>query len=371
MLIKCQSICEVIEQWAPKYLAEEWDNVGLQVGDPQQHVKQLLVALNVTSDTIKQAKEVGAQMIVAHHPLIFRPLKKICADSVVGSIVIEAIRNGIAIYTAHTNLDSAKHGINDLLATKLGLDTTEILSSTYQEKLVKIVVFVPAGYEDAVRNAMAEAGAGWIGNYSYCSFQSKGSGTFLPRAGANPFIGTQGTVEEVEEYRLETIARESEVKRIVAAMRKAHPYEEVAYDAYALENDGEHVGLGRIGKLPQPIPVTDLIAKVKGYLGCGYVRIVGDQDRMVNKIAVCGGSGAGFIGKAIAMGADVLITGDVKYHEAQEAVAQGLILLDAGHFATEQIVVPVLAQYVMDHAQKQAWELEVHTASEEDVFQIF
>ncbi|HWR54872.1 MAG TPA: Nif3-like dinuclear metal center hexameric protein [Negativicutes bacterium] len=368
MSVKCRAICGAIEQLAPPYLAEEWDNSGLQLGDPEAEIKRVLVALDVTPEIMEQAKAEKVQMIIGHHPLIFRPLKALRTDSVPGGIIREAIKNEIVVYAAHTNLDSAGAGVNHLLAAKLGLETAVPLCSVQQEGLLKIVVFVPAGAEDGVRNAMAEAGAGWIGNYSHCFFQSAGTGTFLPGAGAKPYIGSQGTLERVDEYRLETIVRESQVKGVVAAMLAAHPYEEVAYDLYSLSNKGESLGLGRVGKLAAPLTVRALAEKVKTVLGCTAVKIAGDKAKTVSKIAVCGGSGAGLAGKALLAGAEVLVTGDVKYHEAQDAMARGLTVIDAGHFATEQLIVPALAGYLRSYAREQAWDLEIIAARERDVF---
>lgn len=368
MSVKCQAICEAIELLAPQYLAEEWDNSGFQVGDLQDEVNRVLIALDVTPEIIQQAKDRNAQMIIAHHPLIFSPLKSLRTDTGPGSMIREAVKHNIAIYAAHTNLDSAREGINHLLALKLGLQHTNILSASYQERLMKIVVFVPADCEDPVRNAMAEAGAGWIGNYSHCSFHTKGIGTFMPRKGTHPYMGRAGVLEKVDECRMETIVREKQVKRILAAMLAAHPYEEVAYDLYPLANAGESLGLGRVGELSKPSTVHALAETVKTVLGCSTVKIAGDMVKFVHKVAVCGGSGASLIGDAISAGADILITGDVKYHEAQEAVARGLAIIDAGHFATERIIVPFLADYLNAYVRKQGWDLEIFTARQQDIF---
>lgn len=368
MSVKCQAICEAIEQLAPPYLAEEWDNSGLQLGDSKAEITRVLVALDVTREIMEQAKAEKVQMIISHHPLIFRPLKALCTDSALGGVIREAIKNDIVVYAAHTNLDSAGAGVNHLLAAKIGLETAVPLCDVYQEGLLKIVVFVPAGAEDMVRNAMAEAGAGWIGNYSHCFFQSAGTGTFLPREGTKPYIGRQGMLERVNEYRLETIVRESQVKGVVASMLAAHPYEEVAYDLYPLTNKGKSLGLGRVGKLAIPLTVRALAEKVKKVLGCTTVKIAGDTAKTVSKIAVCGGSGASLTGKALLAGAEVLVTGDVKYHEAQDAVARGLTVIDAGHFATERIIVPALAEYLHSYAREREWNLEIMVARESDVF---
>lgn len=368
MSVKCHAICRAVEALAPKHLAEEWDNSGIQVGDINGEVDRLLVSLDVTPEIIRQAKERKVQMIVAHHPLIFRPLKSLQTNTVLGSMIVEAVKSDIVIYAAHTNLDSARAGVNQVLADKLGLQQAEILDAVYQEKLMKIVVFVPAGSEEAVHMAMSEAGAGWIGKYSHCSFQMRGTGTFMPGDNTNPYIGRQGVLEKVDEFRLETVVREKQLQQVLAAMIKAHPYEEVAYDFYELVNPGEKLGLGRVGGLPEQVAVAALAQQVKDILGCSTVKVAGDTGKKVIRAAVCGGSGAGFIQAAAAAGADVFITGDVKYHEAQEAAALGMAIIDAGHFATEHVIVFELADYLRTYAQNQGWKLEVFTAREQDVF---
>lgn len=370
MFVKCQDICAAVEKWAPKQLAESWDNVGLQVGDLQQPVARLLVALDITSDVIRQAKQRQAEMIISHHPLIFKPLKNVCAHSTIGASVMEVIKHNIAAYSAHTNLDSTTGGISELLAEIIGITETKILDAGYREKLVKLAVFIPAGYETAVRNAMLDAGAGWIGNYSHCSFLTKGMGTFMPEAGTTPFNGVLGKLEYAEEYRLETIIREKQVADIVNAMLAAHPYEEVAYDLYPLVNTGEGFGLGRIGRIPEPLTVEAFLQQVKAALGCSSMKVVGNLTQEVQTIAVCGGSGASLISKAKAAGADVYITGDIKYHEAQEALAAGLVLIDAGHFATEHMIVSALVQYLRNYSANAGWKLEVYAAEETDVFNV-
>lgn len=368
MSVNSQAICAAIEQLAPKQLAEEWDNSGLQVGDLKTEVRRVLVALDVTPEIMRQAIAEGVQMIVVHHPMIFRPLKSLRTDTVLGGIIREAIRNDIVVYAAHTNLDSARCGVNHLLAAKLDLQQPMPLSGTYREQLLKIVVFVPAGSEEAVRMAMAEAGAGWLGNYSHCSFETLGTGTFLPGEGTQPFIGRQGMLERVSEYRLETVVRETQVKQVLSAMLKAHPYEEAAYDLYPLANEGESLGLGRVGRLHAPLTVRALAEKIKTDLNCTTVRIIGHAEKTVSIAAVCGGSGASLIAQARRAGAEVLVTGDVKYHEAQEAAEQGLAIIDAGHFATERIIVPALAEYLGNCSHAQGWDIEIVTARERDVF---
>ncbi|MDA8233667.1 MAG: Nif3-like dinuclear metal center hexameric protein [Clostridia bacterium] len=359
MAVKCQTIINIVEQLAPRYLAEEWDNVGLQVGNPAGEVDKVLVCLDVNQEVAREAIAVGAGLIVSHHPLIFKPLKNLRRNNPQGELLYTLIQNDISVYSAHTNLDSAAGGVNQVLAEKLGLQDIEVLSSSYNETYCKMVVFVPVGHEDAVRNAMAEAGAGWIGNYSHCTFQLHGTGTFKPLEGANPFIGSVGDLEKVAEYRLETIVPQRAAGKVVKAMLKAHPYEEVAYDLYPLLNEGAAQGLGRIGRFLEAIPFGELVKKVKDSLEVDKLIVGGDLNRSVQKIAVCGGSGASLLHKALFMGAQVLLTGDVKYHEGQEMLAQGLNFIDGGHHATERPVVSVLADFLREKAQANKFSVDI------------
>ena len=369
MSVKCCEIMTKLEQLAPSHLAEDWDNTGLLVGSPEQVIHKIIVTLDVDQSVVEQAVSQHADMIIAHHPLIFKSLTAIRADRPLGRLLVELIRNNIAVYAAHTNLDSAPGGVNDLLAQKLGLVNCKPLTTVYQEKLYKLVVFVPETYADKVRTALSEAGAGHIGNYSHCTFQTKGIGTFLPAASASPFIGEAGKLEFVAETRIETIVPSSLRSRVIKAMLTAHPYEEVAYDEYAVANQGASCGLGRTGKLAEPMPLADFINQVKQALHLTSIKVAGAAAATIRQVAVCGGSGASLIKQAVKAGADVLVTGDVKYHEAQQALAEGLAIIDAGHFATEQPIVQGLSAYLQQQAAQNAWKLEVlANHSSKDIF---
>jgi dinuclear metal center YbgI/SA1388 family protein len=340
------TIARYIEELAPPSWAESWDNVGLQLGDPNRPAGKVLVALELTGGVVEEAISTAANLVVVHHPAIFRPLKALRFDTTAGRRLERLIQAGIGLYAAHTNLDQAAGGTNDTLAAAAGLTEHEVLQRIGEEKYVKLVVFVPRGHEDAVRTALAGAGAGHIGNYSHCTFQTEGTGTFLPLEGTNPFLGEQGRLEYASEFRLETILPESGVRRAVQAMIAAHPYEEVAYDLYPLANPGRQRGHGRIGKLAAPVSLGELTERIKAALEIPAVRTVGSPERQIGKVAVGAGSGAMLIGDAARRGADVLITGDVKYHEAQDAVDAGLSLIDVGHWASERIVVKPLSAYL-------------------------
>lgn len=341
----CRQVMAAIEKFAPKALAEDWDNSGLQVGDPDREIKSILVALDVTEEVLKEAMALGADMIISHHPLIFKSQKNINRSNPLGKLLFEAIQNNIDIYSCHTNADSCFEGVNHVLAVRLGLKDIEVLQPAGTQ-LYKLVVFVPEGFEDKVRGAMGDAGAGWLGQYSHCTFTTGGEGSFKPLSGAQPFIGTPGKLEKVPELRVETIVPEYLLNQTIKRVLRVHPYEEVAYDVYPLENSEQRHGLGRIGNLETPMTLRSFGEKIKEELSCLWVAVSGEEDTMVARVAVCGGSGGNFVSLAKAKKAEVLVTGDVKYHDALEARQLGLNIIDAGHNATEKVFVPELVQFL-------------------------
>lgn len=345
-MIKVKDIMALMEKKYPLYLAESWDNSGLQLGSKDKEVKKLLIALDLDQFVLQQALKQQVDMIITHHPLFFKPIKNINYKSPLGKMIKELIAADITVYSAHTNLDSAEQGLNQELAEKLGLVNIKPLYKAYQETMYKLVVFVPLSHIESVREAIARAGAGAIGQYSDCSFRVQGIGTFRPGEDTNPYIGQRGQLEEVDEYRLETIVSKHDLNRVLAAMIKAHPYEEVAYDIFRLENPGAVFSPGRKGNLPEPLKLRKYALRIKNILGLDSIRVVGDLERMVNNIAVIGGSGASLMNHVLNQNIDVLITGDLKYHEAKEAEALGLAIIDAGHQGTETIVVQLLYNYL-------------------------
>ncbi|MCR4429862.1 MAG: Nif3-like dinuclear metal center hexameric protein [Tepidanaerobacteraceae bacterium] len=345
-MISCQTVANMIEKLAPQKMAMEWDNPGLAVGDFAAKINKILIVLTVTFEVVSYAVKNGFDMIISHHPVIFKPIKSLRKDLPLGKILYEAVKHDINIYSAHTNLDIAQDGVSDALARIFELEDVIPLKKTSAEALKKIVVFVPRGYEDAVKNAMGDAGAGFIGNYSHCSFNVSGTGTFKPGEGAKPFIGEKGKLETVDEVRIETIVPESLVRKVISAMIKVHPYEEVAYDIYPLENTGKEFGLGRVGKIKNPISLQSFCETVKQKLSLPYVKVVGEPSGEISKVAVCGGAGGDLVSAAAFAGADVLITGDVKYHDALDAKTLGLAVIDAGHFSTENLILQVLANFL-------------------------
>lgn len=371
MPVKLQVVMNAMEKIAPRHLTESWDNAGLMVGDPSQTIERILVSLDADETAVDRAISDSHDLIVAHHPLIFKPLKHLRADLPEGRALYKLVKNDIAVFSAHTNLDAAKGGVNDCLAELLSLTDLEPLDVTRREPLVKLTVFSPRDHADAIRSAIAKAGAGAIGGYTHCSFQTMGEGRFLPEPGTNPFIGKVGAMETVEEARIETIMPEKIAGRVVKAMLKAHPYEEAAYDLYPLRNTGDALGIGRIGRLAAPMEIGAFAEKVKSALPVAFVRLVKSGERPVRKVALCGGSGADYLMKAAYAGADVLVTGDVKYHDAQKAIARGIHVVDAGHFGTEAPIVKALARRLARVAENEKWDVSIAADERsEDLFQL-
>src|SRR5699024_5210235 len=340
-------IFKLMEEWAPKHLAYDWDNIGLQVGSYSRQVKKVMVTLDVVEDVIDEAIEKGVDMIIAHHPLLFKPLKQINTDTHQGRMVRKLITHNISVYAAHTNLDSAVGGVNDLLAEPLNLQSSEVLVDSVQEGLFKIAVFVPLTHTEAVINALNKVGAGHIGDYSHCTFQTKGHGTFKPLEGTEPYIGTQDKIEKVEEVKIETIVHRSILSKAINEMIQAHPYEEVAYDIFPLENQGKIFGLGRIGELKEKVTLQSLIEHIKKIYDVPTVRVTGDLTKEVKKVAILGGSGEKYISTAKKKGADVYITGDMTFHSAQDAEYMGLSVIDPGHH-----IEKVMKQGTQNYLQK-------------------
>lgn len=330
-LVNGQTVIQAFEAWSPKSLAVEGDKIGLQVGTLNKPIKKIMVVLDLLETVVDEAVQEEIDLIIAHHPIIYRPLKAIDTNRPYGRIVEKLIKNDIAVYAAHTNLDVAVGGVNDLMATKLGLEKIEVLAPTMEVSLKKLVTFVPRDYANQVREALGKAGAGHIGNYSHCTFISEGTGSFMPLEGTNPFIGQQGSLEEVDEVKIETIFPASLQNKLISSLKKAHPYEEVAYDIYPLENKGEKLGLGRIGYLPKEMSLEQFAHFVKKAFDVKGLRVVGDLNNRIKKVAVLGGDGNKYTSQAIFKGADVYVTGDMYYHVAHDAMMDGLNIIDPGH----------------------------------------
>jgi dinuclear metal center YbgI/SA1388 family protein len=368
---RIQDLVGLIHKLYAPELAEDWDNVGLQVGDPGRSLDRVMVALDPGLEAVEAARDAGAQALVTHHPLLFKPVKRLTPDDAVGKVLWTAVRDDVAIISAHTNLDCAVDGLNSWLAEKMGVEQAVPLQTVAGDYL-KLVVFVPVGHEEAVAEALFSAGGGQIGAYDQCSFRSSGEGTFRPGPGTQPYIGTVGQREKAEEVRLETIIPKRKLLRVLEKMQKAHPYEEVAYDLLPLQNQVPGAGLGRIGKLAQQTTLGEFAVSVKKSLGCDHLRLIGADQMPIRKVALCGGSGAFLLQTAHRQGADVLVTGDVKYHEARQAEELGIALIDAGHFATEQLMIEQVTQSLQAAARQLNWGVafEAYTG-EEDPFRFY
>ncbi|WP_017755812.1 Nif3-like dinuclear metal center hexameric protein [Calidifontibacillus oryziterrae] len=357
-----QEIIQAFEKLAPKSLAMDGDKIGLQLGTLNKPIKKIMVTLDVLETVIDEAIENNVDLIIAHHPVIYNPLKTIVTDNPAGRIVEKCLKHNIAVYAAHTNLDVAIGGVNDLLASALNLQNVEVLVPTYEDQLKKLVVFVPEDYADQVRDAISAAGAGHIGNYSHCTYNLDGVGTFLPLDGTNPYIGKKGRLEKVNEVRIETILPNSIQTKVVRAILNTHPYEEPAYDIYPLENKGELLGLGRIGYLPEEMTLRHFASYVKKSLDVQGVRVVGDLDSNIRKVAVLGGDGNKYWSKAKFKGADVYVTGDIYYHVAHDAMMAGLKMVDPGH-NVEKVMKKGVERYLQDFLAEKKFETKVICSS--------
>ena len=330
-----------MEAWAPTWTAWERDNVGLQLGDATRRVRRIGIALDITEEVVDEAIRRKTDLLVSHHPLFFHPPRTITSEDRIGALALRLLENKIAVYSAHTNLDSTEGGVNTTLAKALGLTDVRFLSPL-TGALVKLAVFVPVGHTDVVHRALSENGAGIIGTYTGCSFNTPGIGTFTAGEGSNPYIGTTGRLETAEEIKVEAVVPRALLSRIVRAVRTVHPYDEMAYDVYPVENPDPTYGMGAIGTLARSLTLPSFLRIVKKAVGATHLRVSGSP-RSVRTVAVCGGSGSDLISRARSAGADVFVTGDVKYHAHQES-SRHFAIVDAGHWETEHLVLPEIAR---------------------------
>lgn len=357
--MKVNKVISILNRLAPPFLIDSWDNSGLQIGSTEKQVEKMLVSLDLSENTLKKAIEEKVDMIITHHPFLFTKLSYISLDDKKGKMIRDIIKNDITVFSMHTNLDMCEGGVNDVLCELLEISEGKPLSKFIADRLYKVAVFVPKDYSEQVREALGASGAGFIGNYSHCTFSSNGTGRFLPSEHTNPFIGTTNELEAVDEEKIETIVDEHKLQTVISAMIKAHPYEEVAYDIYPLNNKGQLYGYGRVGNLSESITLKDFSKIVDDKLECKDLRIYGDLNKTIKKVAVCGGSGASFIKDAYRENADIYITGDIKYHDAQLAQELDIALLDAGHFETEKPSIYLLEKYLNENT-----DLDISTYEE-------
>ncbi|PSQ97939.1 MAG: Nif3-like dinuclear metal center hexameric protein [Bacteroidetes bacterium SW_9_63_38] len=352
------NITDALEAWAPPGSAQDYDNVGLQVGDAERTVDTALLALDATPQVLAEAQEIDADLIVTHHPLLFRPLDGVTADSYVSNLALRLAESETALYSIHTNLDAAPGGVSFALADRLGLTEVGFLDG-FDETLYKLAVFVPEGAFDAVRTALADAGAGRIGDYEACAFAVEGTGFFKPGADTDPYIGEAGgDVESARERKLEVEVARWNLGGILNALHDAHPYEEVAYDLYPIRQKNSQAGLGALGVLPEPVPMPDFLARVADRLDAGSLRYAGD-DSLVERVAVCGGAGSDFIGTALGAGADAYVTADVTYHEFFSVLdtdgTPEMALVDPGHYESEALTEALLRNWLAQRFPAVDW----------------
>ena len=367
LYMKVRDIGAIVSELAPESYAYTWDRVGLRVGDPSAEVKGILVVLSVTPAAVAAARKAKANLIVAHHPPLWDPIKVLRTDDPETRLWVEMAHEGIACYAAHTNLDVVPGGVNSVLAERVGLTNTRILFPAPHAAMLKLVAFVPESHLKVVREAVCAAGAGVIGDYTQCSFSSEGIGTFLPGEGTTPFSGKKNAVNEEPERRFEVLLPKARLAPVLKALFVAHPYEEVAYDLVQLENTADDIGLGLVGELPKSMTLNAFAAHVRDALGVSHVRLAGARVRRVKTVAVLGGSGGGEIAKVPA-GIDAYVTGDVKYHDALLAEDKGFAVVDAGHHGTEAPMIPVWAKWLRQRLR--ATGIRVAAYAEPETFRV-
>jgi dinuclear metal center YbgI/SA1388 family protein len=361
MAMTVRDIDRLVGSWAPKSLAWEKDNVGLQCGDPGQQVRSILVALDASEGIVAEAVRRSVDLVITHHPLLFRPPRSVDLETAAGRILRALLASRISLLSAHTNLDASPVGTNAALARALGLTG---VSTLYQQHAVarKIVTFVPRSHVEAVAEALAGVGAGTIGNYHRCSFRAEGTGTFFGDQDSHPRVGARGTLESVSEVRLEMVVDEWNLGAAVSALRRAHPYEEPATDIYPLENKDARYGMGMIGDLRRALTVPTFLGLVKRRLGVPHLRVSAFTRKSVKRIAVCGGAGAELLDEAIRQGADLFVTADVRYHVFHEAAGR-IVVVDAGHYETENPVVAVLTSRLQKEFHLRRERIQVRSAT--------
>ena len=354
-MIKLKDITGYLESLAPLAYQESYDNSGLQVGDREMEVTGILITLDVTEEILLEAEKLDFNLVVSHHPVIFGGIKSLTGRSSAERIITLAIKKEIAIYSGHTNFDAIWGGVNTAMAKRLGLVNQHILDPA-KGQLKKVVVFVPHDHLETVRSAMFKAGAGQIGAYDSCSFNLEGKGTFRGGDETNPYAGQSGEMHQEPETRMETIVPAPLVGKVVRAMERAHPYEEVAYDIYPLENSYPMGGMGMVGELEDPVDEEVFMSFIKDRFGVSVIRHSALLGKAVKKVALCGGAGSFLLGRAKASGADVFVTGDFKYHQFFDAEGK-IVVMDIGHFESEQFTRELFYDLLMKKFPKFAVRL--------------
>lgn len=348
-----------MEEIAPTVLAESWDNVGFQIGDEHIEIDRIMVTLEVTEEVIDEAIEKNIDLIISHHPLIFKPLKQLTTKDPIQKMVMRLLNHNINLYVAHTNLDAASKGINWFLADLCQLERIDHLSTVYTEKLYKLCFFTPPEHSKKLLKTVFKKNAGKIGKYSNASFKTAGQGSFKPLEGANPSIGVVGEETLVKEEKIEVIVKQKDLSQVVREMLKEHPYETPAYDIIPLENKGMEYSIGLTGYLKNKMSLDELVEYVKDKFSLDALKYVKGTNRTIRKIAICSGAGSDYILDAVNKGCQCFITGDTKYHEAQLAKQYNINLIDAGHFETENIYSAYLLELLRKKVQIKGYEVKI------------
>jgi dinuclear metal center YbgI/SA1388 family protein len=363
MSVTLRDILNLLESRYPSAWAVSGDKTGLEVGHPGQQIEALLVALEVTPGIVAEAAQRGVQLLLTHHPLLYQPLKDVREDRPSGRLLADLLRAGLAMVSCHTNLDVAPGGLNDYLAQELELTDVEVLTPTTRDPWYKLVVFVPAGFEDPVRQALGDAGLGVIGRYSHCSFASPGQGAYRPLSGAQPFQGEVGELSRAEETRLEVLAPESLLPVALSRLKATHPYEEVAYDLYPVRHPGTPLGLGRLGSWPAPRPFAQVMSLVKKIFGVATVQVWGQPPPQVQRLALCSGSGGELLPDALSQGAQIYLTGEIRHHQVPPGLPEGFGVMAVGHFASEVVFMKPWAGQLREMFHEAGLGLDVLVAA--------
>jgi len=370
--INSRKIISKLEKNFPIHLAESWDNVGFQIGNQDRVIDKILCCLEVTDEVIDEAIEKCADLIIAHHPLIFKGVKTLSEDNAKSKLITRLIKSDINLYVMHTNFDQVSGGVNDILSTDMELERVEALKVIYSEPLIKLQVYVPQESCKGVEEAIYAQGAGHIGRYSGCGYKASGKGTFTPLEGSNPTLGQIGISEEVDEVKLETIVMKKDLNRVLKAMIAAHPYEEVAYDLIALMNQGPSESLGRVGFLPKVMTAEEFAHYLKVKLKLDSVKVCSSSNKKISKVALVSGAGMDFVYDAIKHKADAFVTGDIKYHEAQEAKHSKIAMFDIGHFESEVIFSKGIAQILESIKEEQNYDVMIDVSEKEaPIFKVY
>jgi dinuclear metal center YbgI/SA1388 family protein len=360
-------IIKMMEAIAPLRLAQEWDNSGLQIGSSDWPVNRVMIALDSSMPVIQAACEKKADLLITHHPLIFKPLKSINFNSPIGKLIEMATRHHLAVFSAHTNLDTVSGGLNDTFLKKIGLTSLNLLCPDKTAEYCKLAVYVPVSHSQKILDAIFELDSSSNDDYTCCTFRQQGVGTFKPGVLTKPFIGKPGgEIVHTEEVKIEARVKKDQVKKAIDLIRASHPYETMAYDVYPLDSDRTETGFGRIGRLNKPVPFSEFAADIKSIFNLRYLKVSGPPDLLIQEVAVCTGSGSSLMPYFLASNAQAFITGDLKYHDARDAEMSRKCLIDIGHFASEKIMIELIYDLLKKSCRDSGTEVVIEAWNQED-----